>query len=486
MNILLIDDDADIRTTLTQFIRKLGHRVVSAVDGKDGFDKFVQQAFDLVITDIRMPNTDGIDLLRKIRKSRVQPAEVIIITGHGDVDNAIDALKLGAYSYLKKPIDVRELAIIIQRCEDLTRLRNKYLDLKSHFDEQIHDKVCHLDIATDLFKSAYLQEVGLDSLKYCSAEMNKVIELAEQFSKDRNIPVLIEGESGTGKELIARLIHYFAMNADTQPFVAINCGAIAPELFEGELFGHVSGAYTSASKKGRAGKIAAADGGTLFLDEIGELLPAMQVKLLRVLEERKYYPVGGDREVSVDIRLLSATNQKLEHAVSKGKFRLDLYHRLNVGRIVIPPLRERKSDILMLANHFIRMACNRYGKRFDQFTPRAEKMLKDHPWPGNVRQLKNAMSRLGLLTPDGCLDADDLSFIKEGPVPDDPEYQPNGVLSAGSFDLPPDEFNLDAFTKEIIKKALKLNKNNQTRTAAYLGISRRVLQGRLNKMRPSR
>ncbi len=482
MKILLVDDEADIRTTLTSFIQKLGHDVVTADNGQKGFDKFTHQPFDLVITDIRMPCMDGIGLLGKIKQSKVQPAEVVIITGHGDVDNAIDALKLGAYNYLQKPIDVRELAIILQRCEDLTRLRAKYFDLKSAFDEQLSEKICSLDVSSGIFKSAYLKEVGLDNLKYCSSKMQQVIELAEQFSRDRNLPVLVEGESGTGKELIARLIHCFESGADNRPFVAINCGAIAPELFEGELFGHVSGAYTNASRKGRKGKIAAASGGTLFLDEIGELLPAMQVKLLRVLEEKKYFPVGGSNEETANVRVLSATNKDLGNAVSSGLFRLDLYHRLNVGRIVIPSLRERKSDIFMLANHFITRACNRYGKRFDHFTPSAENLLKSFTWPGNVRQLKNAMLRLGLLTPDGIVDAQDLSFIENEDLSKETAVFTGGPLDAQGLILPEEGFELEAFTSAIIKKAMSMHKNNQTLTAAYLGISRRVLQGKLKKI----
>lgn len=482
MKILLVDDEIDIRTTLTRFIQKLGHDVVAADNGEKGFDQFIHQPFDLVITDIRMPHMDGISLLRKIKNSNIQPAEVVIITGHGDVDSAIDALKLGAYNYLQKPLDVRELAIILQRCEDLTRLRTKYLDLKSAFDEQISEKICSLEVSSDIFKSAYLKEVGLDNLKYCSGKMQQVIELAEQFSRDRNIPVLVEGESGTGKELIARLIHYFESGAETRPFVAINCGAIAPELFEGELFGHVSGAYTSASRKGRKGKIAAANGGTLFLDEIGELLPAMQVKLLRVLEEKKYYPVGGSIEEAVDVRVLSATNKDLGNAVSSGLFRLDLYHRLNVGKIIIPPLRERESDIFMLANHFIARACSRYGKRFDHFTPAAEALLKSFTWPGNVRQLKNAMLRLGLLTPDGVVHARDLSFIGNEHFSHETDAFTGNRLDPEELILPAEGFDLEAFNRNIIKKALSIHNNNQTRTAAYLGISRRVLQGKLKKM----
>ena len=412
MNILLIDDEEDIRTSLSKFIAKLGHSIETAEDGAEGLHRYVQKPFEMVITDIRMPGIDGIELLQQIKQNNTHPTEVVVITGHGDMENAIQALRYGAYNYLQKPIDVRELAATIQRCADLVQLRSKYIDLKSNFDSQLSQELCQVISSTEIFKTAYLQEVGLDKLKYCSVQMQNVIAMAERFCRDRTVPVLIEGESGTGKELVARLVHYFANGAESQPFVAINCGAISPELFEGELFGHEPGAYTGASRSGRRGKLAAADKGTLFLDEVGEMPLTMQVKLLRVLEEKCYVPLGGNREIPVDFRLLSATNKNLEEEVAKGSFRLELFHRINVGQITIPPLRERRDDILLLASHFIRRACNRQGRRFESFSPEAEQLLVSSDWPGNVRQLKNAMDRLALLSPVGTFDAEDLSFLK--------------------------------------------------------------------------
>jgi DNA-binding NtrC family response regulator len=482
MDILLIDDEADVRTSLSSFIAKLGHTVTTAGDGDEGLRMFIQHSFDMVITDIRMPGMDGIELLKRIKQSRTQVAEVVVITGHGDMESAINALRHGAYNYLQKPIDVRELAVTIRRCADLTQLRSQYVDLKSTFDEQLNEELCRFISSADAFKTAFLKEVGLDNLKYCSAQMQAAIDLAERFSRDRSVPVLIEGESGTGKELVARLIHYFAMGAEAQPFVAINCGAISPELFEGELFGHVGGAYTGASRKGRKGMLAAADNGTLFLDEIGEMPPAMQVKLLRVIEERRYFPIGGNEETPVDVRILSATNKNLEVEVADGRFRLDLYHRLNVGQIEIPPLRERRDDILLLATHFIRRACSRHGRRFECFTPEAEQLLKRADWPGNVRQLKNAMARLALLSPSGCVDVEDLSFIQGRGRPGQTPSDPDPLLTGDSFPLPEEFFDIDDFMNQLVRRALDMHDGNQTRTAAYLGLSRRVLQGRLKKM----
>lgn len=485
MNILLVDDEADIRSSLSNFIGKLGHAVVTAVDGSEGLSKYLQHPFEMVITDIRMPGVDGIELLRQIKQNHSHISEVVVITGHGDMESAIRALRHGAYNYLQKPIDVRELAATIQRCADLTQLRSKYISLKSNFDDQLNEELCQFISSTEVFKSAYLREVGLDRLKYCSGKMQDVITMAERFSRDRSVPVLIEGESGTGKELIARLIHYLSAEAEAQPFVAINCGAISPELFEGELFGHEAGAYTGASRKGRKGKLAAADKGTLFLDEIGEMPKAMQVKLLRVIEEKCYSPIGGIHEVPIDVRLLSATNKNLELEVAQGRFRLDLFHRLNVGQITVPPLRERREDILLLATHFIRRACSRQGRRFECFTPEAEKLLKTADWPGNVRQLKNAMARLALLSPTGCFDVRDLAFLQSNPPPPDVDVDDEALFLSDAFRLPQDHFDIEGFTNRIILKALDMHYGNQTRTAAYLGLSRRVLQGRLKRLKNS-
>lgn len=482
MNILLIDDEEDIRSSLSKFIGKLGHSIDTAVDGREGLRKYMQRPYEMVITDIRMPGIDGIELLQQIKQINTHTSEVVVITGHGDMGSAIQALRNGAYNYLQKPIDVRELAATIQRCADLALLRAKYLELKNNFDTQLNEELCQVISSTEVFKTAYLQEVGLDRLKYCSAKMQNVITLAEKFCRDRSVPVLIEGESGTGKELIARLIHYFETGAESQPFVAINCGAISPELFEGELFGHEAGAYTGASRTGRKGKLAVADKGTLFLDEIGEMPLAMQVKLLRVLEEKCYVPIGGNQEIALDFRLLSATNKNLEQEVAEGNFRLDLFHRINVGQITIPPLRERRDDIMLLATHFIRRACSRQGRRFESFSPEAEQLLKSSEWPGNVRQLKNSMDRLALLSPVGNFVPEDLSFLnRQAGNTESVNSVPGNVLS-DNFELPEERFDIEELTNNIILKALQKHEGNQTRTAMYLGITRRMLQGRLKKL----
>jgi len=446
LNILLVDDEPDVRKSLSNFLTKLGHTVICATNGIEGLKTFHSQSFNLVITDIRMPGMDGLEILRRIKTVEKSPVDVIVVTGHGDMDNAIKALKYGAYDYLKKPVNIRELAITIER-------------------------------------SAEYAALGLDNLCVYSEAMAQVVKQAEKYSVDRSVPVLIEGESGTGKELVARYIHHYAQGNALNPFVAINCGAISPELFEGELFGHEPGAYTGATSTGRIGKLEAANGGTVLLDEISSMPINLQVKLLRVLEEKKLYRVGGVKEISVDIRFISATNQDLSQAVAKKRFRLDLFYRINTGSIRIPPLRERNEDILPLALRFSKRAFARRGKKFDRFSPAAERFLVSSPWPGNVRQLKNAMDRLALLRSGNQIDVEDLSFIKELIPPNDFTLSANAVLGRDNFDLPEDKLDIENLNRQIIKMALEKNNGNQTRTAQYLAISRRVLQGQLKKMR---
>jgi DNA-binding NtrC family response regulator len=481
---LLIDDEQDVRLSLSKFLGKLGHEVVCADDGMAGLREFHSSAFDLVITDIRMPGMDGLELLRRIKTIEKSPVDVIVITGHGDMENAIRALKYGAYDYLQKPINVRELAITIDRSVEYARLRNQYIKLKQEFEERVALETRGFRGETEQLRAAYLEEVGLSGLGVYSEAMRQVICQAEKYSRDRSVPVLIEGESGTGKELVARYIHYYGESGSFSPFVAVNCGAVTQELFEGELFGHEPGAYTGATTRGRMGKLEAAHGGTIFLDEVGETPFAAQVKLLRVLEEKRLYRVGGVTEIPVDIRVISATNKDLEREVAENRFRLDLFYRINTGRIEIPPLRQRKDDILPLALKFAERAYARHGRRFSGFTPKAERFLLSFEWPGNVRQVKNVMERLALLLPDDRVDHRDLSSIADLQMTRSaPSFEPH-ALDDRDFELPAGGLDLESLISRIIAKALERHQGNQTNTALYLGISRRVLQGRLKKAFP--
>ena len=481
MKILFIDDEPDVRTSLSHFLRKSGHHVVCVADGVEGLREFHSQDFNLVITDIRMPRMDGLEFLRRTKVIERSPVDIIVITGHGDMANAIKALKYGAYDYLQKPIDVRELTIAMERAAEYTALRANYARLKKEFDNQVEAKTRTVCGQAEQLRAAYLEEMGLDRLCVYSDAMRRVIHQAEQYSSETEMSVLIEGESGTGKELVARYVHHYGQANAVIPFVAINCGAVSRELFEGELFGHEAGAYTGATAKGRMGKFEAADGGTIFLDEIGEMPLTLQVKLLRVLEEKRICRLGGVKEIPVDFRIICATNKDLAREVNEKRFRLDLFYRINTGSIRIPPLRERRDDIMPLALHFVNRACTRRGKPFDRFTPGAEKFLLSFFWPGNVRQLKNAMEHVALTAVLDKVGIEDLSFIYERNHAMEDTIKDIPVLRLEEFNLPEDNLDLERLNKHIIEKALENNRGNQTRTAQYLGISRRVLQGRLKK-----
>jgi two-component system, NtrC family, response regulator AtoC len=485
VKVLLVDDEQDVRKSLSSFLSKLGHQVTGATSGLEGLREFHSQPFDLLITDIRMPGMDGLELLQRIKEIEHSAVDVIVITGHGDMDNAIKALKYGAFDYLQKPINVRELVITIERSAGYRRLRENYARLKAEFKERVDLETRACRGAAEQLRAAYLREIGLGDMVIRSGAMRKVIDLAEKYSGDRTVAVLIEGETGTGKELVARYIHYYAGGDQYAPFVAINCGAISQEIFEAELFGHEPGAYTGATPKGRMGKLEAADRGTLFLDEIGEMPFPTQVKLLRVLEEKRFYRLGGVKEIPVDVRIISATNKDPREEVAARRFRQDLYYRINTGVIRIPPLRERREGIVPLAQHFVNRAASRGGKRFGEFTPRAERFLTTFPWPGNVRQLKNLMERLALLGPWDLVDAEDLSPLLDGRADDAPMPDGRPVLGQDAFDLPLDALDLEKLNGEIVRSALLRFGGNQTRAAQYLGLSRRVLQGKMKKLDPA-
>jgi transcriptional regulator with PAS, ATPase and Fis domain len=313
--------------------------------------------------------------------------------------------------------------------------------------------------------------------------MREVLNQAQSFSQDRQVPVLIQGESGTGKDLIARLIHHFNRPNSLDPFVALNCSAISQELFESELFGYESGSFTGATPRGRVGKLEAANGGTIFLDEIGEMPFIFQVKLLRALDDKKIYRIGGNKEIPLDVRIISATNKDLQHEVEQKAFRLDLYYRINTGIINVPPLRRRSEDILPLASYFIKRAFTRKGLKFEGFTSEAERFLLTHMWPGNVRQLKNTMERLAIMPPPGKVDIHDLHFVDNLDTLDDSQFCSFRVLGENNFVLPDKKLDLQSLEFSIIKMALEKQGGNKSKTADYLGISRKMLYGKLKKIK---
>lgn len=482
MNILVIDDEPDICKSLSGFLRRLGHNVKSAENGAEGLKVFHSEEIDLIITDIRMPVIDGLELLKRIKTIERSAIDVIVFTGQGDMDNAIKALQYGAFDYLLKPVNVKELAISIDRAAEYAKLRGKYKKLKSEFNDRVEKAVHFCRGETERMREAYLSEVGLGELYVFSDGMREVLGLAEKYSGDRSVPVLIEGESGTGKELIARYVHHFNPDISLTPFVAINCGALTESLIESELFGHEAGAYTGATEHGRMGKLEAAHGGTLFLDEIGEMPLNLQVKLLRILEDKTFYRLGGTTEKTVDIRVICATNKNLQQEVENKTFRLDLYYRISIGNIKIPPLRKRRDAILPFAHRFASRAFQRHGKQFQQFTSEAEDFLINFSWPGNVRQVKNAMERLALLKASGYIDLQDFAFFEAIPNADiSPAAVSQNGLSVDEIVLPEHSLHLGELNRKIIALALEKFGGNQTRTAAFLGMTRRKLQGRVKK-----
>jgi two-component system, NtrC family, response regulator AtoC len=482
LNILLVDDEPDVRKSLSNFLEKLGNTVTCTSNGLEGLQEFHSKRYDLIITDIRMPVMDGLELMRRVKQIERSSVDIIIITAHGDIDNAIKALKYGAYDYLQKPVNVRELAITIERSAEYRSLRKNYASLKEEFQERVTQETQEFRGMAERFREAYLEEIGLGNVCVYSEAMRQVIDLAEKYSSDRSIPVLVEGETGTGKELVARFIHYYERGKSLTPFVAINCGGVPSELFETELFGHEGGAYTGATVTGRTGKFEMANDGTIFLDEVGELPKNLQVKLLRVIEEKKLYRVGGVKEIPINVRIISATNKNLSKEVTDKRFREDLFYRINTGTIRIPPLRERREDILPLALRFVSRSFARSGKTFSGFTPEAQEFLISYSWPGNVRQLKNAMERLALFGSCDRINRHDLSFIHDSTPVGDSHGNIRLILGHDEFDLPPEMLNLENLNREILKRALERNQGNQTQTAQYLGISRRILQGKLKKI----
>ena len=482
MKILLVDDEHPVCVSVSDFLCNLGHEVIVAKDGEEGLSKFHRCSFDLVITDIRMPKMDGLQLLRQLKEVERSPTAVIVITGHGDMDNAIMALKYGAYDYLHKPIDIRELAVTIDRLCEYLKLQNSYESLVEEFDNRVARTAGAIRQGFEQLRSAYLAEVGLDQLCIFSQSMRRVIDQVEKYSADRDISILIEGESGTGKELIARYLHYYAASKSPLPFVAINCGAISHSLFEGELFGHEQGAFTGATQKGRIGKIESANTGTLFLDEISELPLKLQVKLLRVIEEKKLYRLGGVKEIPLDIRFIAATNRDLRQEVKRKRFRLDLFYRINVGNIHIPPLRDRKEDIIPLANHFLSQAFRRRGRYFHGFTREAEDSLLSFGWPGNVRQLRNIIERLSIFSTRDKISDSDIHLVIDEPDECLGHSEEMPILGRSDFDLPENHLDFDEIKRQIISKSLKMHSGNKTGTARYLGMSLRVLQRHLRNL----
>ncbi len=445
--ILVVDDEPSQRKMLKANLSLDGYQVFEAEDGKDAIARVADEFYDLILMDNRMSNVDGIEALREIKK--ISPGiPVIIITAYASVETAIEALQAGAHDYLTKPLDIEELRIKVQQTLEFWRLKEENILQKRRIE--------------NLFDAS--QIVGR------SQKMRQVLETVAMVAPTE-ASVLILGESGTGKELIANALHQGSSRSDKR-FIKINCAALPETLLESELFGHERGAFTGAVGR-RPGRFELADGGTIFLDEIGEMTPSTQSKLLRVLQEREFEPLGSTKTVKVDIRILSATNKDLKEEVKKGAFREDLFYRLNVVPIQLPPLRERKEDIPLLIEHFLKIYNEKNGRHLKGFHPRALDAMMRYPWPGNIRELENAVERAVILTRDEYVSLPELpesiALAVEGPLP----WTNKEGIRPGT--------TIREIEKELILVTLEHNDGNRTRSAAELGITRRTLQNKLKE-----
>jgi len=456
-SILLVDDDPYITKYLARLLEERGHAVRAVLDPRRAPSVAAEFQPDATILDLAMPGKDGLELLPEL-KAICPRCEVIIYTGAGDVDKAVLAMKRGAHDFIQKPLNYEAVLLSLERALEVRHLRDENIFLRRAYDSQF----------------------GPGSIHVFSEKTRAILGLAARYRRIRGVPVLIEGESGTGKELIARYIHYDEADY-ARPFVPINCGAIPHALVEAELFGYVPGAFTSARAEGAPGKIQAAAGGTLFLDEIGELDTNSQTKLLRFLEHATFFPVGSHEEKTVRVRVVCATNRRLADAVAQGQFRRDLYYRINVGLIRVPPLRERREEILPFVRHYLATFGAQFGNPFPDVEPDAERTLESAPWEGNVRELRNAIERIVLTETGPVLRAAHVRFLagpEAAPTPGRPDSAPVPSEAA----LPESGLDLEQTMLRLIERALGMHDQNQSRTARYLGISREALRYRMRKL----
>jgi DNA-binding NtrC family response regulator len=444
--ILIVDDDASQRRLIEFWLQEEGYRTVTAADGVSGLRAFEQHSPCLVVTDVRMPGMTGLDFLSRTKAENVD-TPFIVITAFGTVDDAVEAMKLGAAEYVLKPLKADELKVCVRRALERQQLvdENRYLR----------------DLAGSTFR--------FENIISQSRKMRAVIETVAQVAR-RDSTVLLSGESGTGKELLAKAIHQSSLRAN-KPFVTVNCGALPETLAESELFGHRKGSFTGAIAD-RAGKFEAANEGTVFLDEVGELTLPLQVKLLRVIQEREIDKIGNPHPLKVNVRILAASNRNLKNLVEDGQFREDLYYRLSVVTVELPPLRERREDIPLLAQHLLQQFATRYSSSSLTISEEAMEKLLQYNWPGNVRELQNVIERLAVLAKD--------NVIREEHLPSEIRHSESRIANL-NLKLPEEGIDLEEIEKEILIRALEKSGWNQTQAAKYLNISRKTLIYRMEK-----
>ena len=466
--ILVIDDDPTVRDVLEMFFTDKGFAVSAVDEGEKGIELLTQEKFDVYFVDLVMPGIGGLDVLKRVSELNITTPS-IVITGFAEVKTAVEAMRLGAFDYITKPFILDELLITVSRALNLTKLRQENVMLKKQLK----------------------QKYNFHGLIGVSLPMQKVYSMIEKIA-DTESTVLITGESGTGKEVVAKTIHYNSSRSQN-PFIPLNCAAIPKDLLESELFGHEKGAFTGAVNT-RIGRFELANGGTLFLDEIGELHPSLQVKLLRVLQEREFERVGGTKTVKVDVRILAATNMDLEKATHEGNFREDLFYRLNVIPVHLPPLRKRKEDIPILVDHFMHIFCKKKKKDIIKVPPMTMEYFLTYRWPGNVRELENLIERIVILNDTGTVMIDELPerfhaekcekfYPVDGQYPTQaqesvPERSSGMVLPAEGLDL---NDVLNELEKGLILQALERSAGVKKKAAELLGLNRTTLLEKLKK-----
>jgi two-component system response regulator AtoC len=447
--ILVVDDEQLIRWSLTTRLTEEGYRVLEAETGAQALDR-QREGVDLVLLDYKLPDGDGLAVLKQIKT--VDPdALVILLTAHSSVELAVEAMKQGAYHYANKPFNLDEIALLVGKALETTQLRREVRALRS----------------------SQAQPYGLDRIVGDSEAIVAVRALLKKIASSPASTVLLTGESGTGKDLAAKVIHY-ASDRATKPFMNITCSALPEALLESELFGHERGAFTGADRQKR-GLFETADGGTVFLDEIGEMVPSLQSKLLRFLEEKTFKRVGAAVDIRVDVRVVAATNRKLEDEVRRGHFREDLYYRLNVLPIPLPPLRERAKDVPLLLNYYVDAFNTEFKKRVQGIAPEAMAGLQAYGWPGNIRELRNAVERAMLLGDGKVLTLEDFPVTAAG----------RGRLTEG-VELPARGIDLEQLERSLVVQALERSSWNQTRAAGLLGLNRDQIRYRIEKFKLER
>jgi len=453
--ILLVDDQDTIRFFLEKTLKQEGYEAVTARTGAEAVARAREVVPDLVLLDLKLPDMDGLEVLRRI-KEIFPEIGVVMITAFGDVETAVTAMKNGAYDFVSKPINLDQLLMVIRKGLESERLNREVLQLKRQMDP----------------------DVGFDYILGESPGMKRVYDIVQQVAKSDTTTVLIEGESGVGKEMVARLIHQYS-NRASKPFMDINCASLPETLLESELFGYEKGAFTDA-KGQKQGLLELANRGTLFLDEIGEMSLTIQVKLLRVLERMEFRRLGGTSDIHVSVRVVSATNRDLQKEVDEGRFRADLFYRLKVVPLYIPPLRERKEDLLKFVNYFINMFNSKFSKNFSQINDDARQLLLSYPWPGNIRELKNVIERVVLLENGPVMRREMLPFSTYRPDEGTLGRKLDAILSSP---LPEDGIDFEGLVSDVeralIMKASEESEWNQSKTARLLNVKRDKLRYRM-------